>query len=120
MVRHFVARQSRRARHRLRRVEQIGGGIAVGDDEVAFRRERGEARAGLDRELIERQMAGAERQRARQFAFPGGKRLAGPRIDQVERSEEHTSELQSLMRISYAVSCLKKKKTTPIAVKDDI
>src|SRR3546814_12852426 len=29
-----------------------------------------------------------------------------------DRSEEHTSELQSLMRISYAVFCLKKKKTT--------
>src|SRR3546814_7926001 len=28
------------------------------------------------------------------------------------RSEEHTSELQSLMRISYAVFCLKKKKST--------
>src|SRR3546814_4792379 len=30
--------------------------------------------------------------------------------DAVTRSEEHTSELQSLMRISYAVFCLKKKK----------
>src|SRR3546814_5983959 len=30
----------------------------------------------------------------------------------LERSEEHTSELQSLMRISYAVFCLKKKKIT--------
>src|SRR3546814_5453092 len=30
------------------------------------------------------------------------------------RSEEHTSELQSLMRISYAVFCLKKKKTHTI------
>src|SRR3546814_20933190 len=30
----------------------------------------------------------------------------------VPRSEEHTSEIQSLMRISYAVFCLKKKKTT--------
>src|SRR3546814_1287390 len=30
------------------------------------------------------------------------------------RSEEHTSELQSLMRISYAVFCLKKKKTKKI------
>src|SRR3546814_9469235 len=30
---------------------------------------------------------------------------------QTHRSEEHTSELQSLMRISYAVFCLKKKKT---------
>src|SRR3546814_5231035 len=28
----------------------------------------------------------------------------------IDRSEEHTSELQSLMRISYAVFCLKKKK----------
>src|SRR3546814_4636585 len=31
-------------------------------------------------------------------------------IEQADRSEEHTSELQSLMRISYAVFCLKKKK----------
>src|SRR3546814_9591938 len=30
--------------------------------------------------------------------------------DRAKRSEEHTSELQSLMRISYAVFCLKKKK----------
>src|SRR3546814_7541953 len=33
----------------------------------------------------------------------------------VDRSEEHTPELQSLMRISYAVFCLKKKKTPPQA-----
>src|SRR3546814_6331686 len=32
-------------------------------------------------------------------------------MEQMVRSEEHTSELQSLMRISYAVFCLKKKKT---------
>src|SRR3546814_2069839 len=32
-------------------------------------------------------------------------------LPELERSEEHTSELQSLMRISYAVFCLKKKKT---------
>src|SRR3546814_10521369 len=31
-------------------------------------------------------------------------------VDRESRSEEHTSELQSLMRISYAVFCLKKKK----------
>src|SRR3546814_3381736 len=34
---------------------------------------------------------------------------AGSLGDRVDRSEEHTSELQSLMRISYAVFCLKKK-----------
>src|SRR3546814_8160597 len=33
-------------------------------------------------------------------------------VDHLIRSEEHTSELQSLMRISYAVFCLKKKKAT--------
>src|SRR3546814_2812400 len=32
------------------------------------------------------------------------------RVNALLRSEEHTSELQSLMRISYAVFCLKKKK----------
>src|SRR3546814_8164166 len=37
-------------------------------------------------------------------------RAAAPRTP--ARSEEHTSELQSLMRISYAVFCLKKKKKT--------
>src|SRR3546814_3573217 len=35
--------------------------------------------------------------------------VAMARRDQRVRSEEHTSELQSLMRISYAVFCLKKK-----------
>src|SRR3546814_6144757 len=39
---------------------------------------------------------------------PGGVAEAGADVD--DRSEEHTSELQSLMRISYAVFCLKKKK----------
>src|SRR3546814_3728978 len=37
--------------------------------------------------------------------------LTVPQVVMVERSEEHTSELQSLMRISYAVLCLKKKTT---------
>src|SRR3546814_1818469 len=36
--------------------------------------------------------------------------VAAPVEGDVVRSEEHTSELQSLMRISYAVFCLKKKK----------
>src|SRR3546814_5361597 len=36
--------------------------------------------------------------------------LGHPRTRRSSRSEEHTSELQSLMRISYAVVCLKKKK----------
>src|SRR3546814_8706529 len=58
------------------------------------------------------------------FGADGNAKADGVRSgDQVEvdndaylgyRSEEHTSELQSLMRISYAVFCLKKKKTTTI------
>src|SRR3546814_3432922 len=41
---------------------------------------------------------------------PAGAVVQGvPRRRQPARSEEHTSELQSLMRISYAVFCLKKK-----------
>src|SRR3546814_3112142 len=49
---------------------------------------------------------------------PGDRWRARQGLDQAQcaqearaRSEEHTSELQSLMRISYAVFCLKKKKT---------
>src|SRR3546814_3177781 len=39
-------------------------------------------------------------------------RRLGGAAGRTRRSEEHTSELQSLMRISYAVFCLKKKKKT--------
>src|SRR3546814_4596761 len=47
----------------------------------------------------------------RRMDQPRGDRGAGRRAAAgVARSEEHTSELQSLMRISYAVFCLKKKK----------
>src|SRR3546814_6337581 len=59
------------------------------------------------------------------FATPAGQRsqrsgisrqpLADPGGDSPFRSEEHTSELQSLMRISYAVFCLKKKKQHDIS-----
>src|SRR3546814_16736736 len=38
--------------------------------------------------------------------------LEGGRLVRARRSEEHTSELQSLMRKSYAVFCLQKKNTT--------
>src|SRR3546814_4375077 len=41
-------------------------------------------------------------------------RIEDDDVGERPRSEEHTSELQSLMRISYAVFCLKKKKTKTI------
>src|SRR3546814_3236728 len=52
-----------------------------------------------------RAMMAAAAEAARETAEEPG--IARPRV---VRSEEHTSELQSLMRISYAVFCLKKKK----------
>src|SRR3546814_2551248 len=54
----------------------------------------------------------------RPLSAPAGQiRISGETLDRaaraiLARSEEHTSELQSLMRISYAVFCLKKKKHT--------
>src|SRR3546814_20432876 len=53
---------------------------------------------------------GDEAQRIRQERGKGS-------AENAERSEEHTSELQSLMRNSYAVFCLKKKKKTQIRQK---
>src|SRR3546814_3290472 len=47
-----------------------------------------------------------------QNPLPGQPAEESIATEDVSRSEEHTSELQSLMRISYAVFCLKKKKTT--------
>src|SRR3546814_8229983 len=46
----------------------------------------------------------------RNFVKDGGNFIKNPIGTGAFRSEEHTSELQSLMRISYAVFCLKKKK----------
>src|SRR3546814_955538 len=81
-----------------------------------------EAQRGRDR-VIGRHRE--ERQTVRGVAWPGeglrrrslgidqrAKRVAEPEelLPSSCRSEEHTSELQSLMRISYAVFCLKKKK----------
>src|SRR3546814_8640241 len=58
----------------------------------------------LSKILVEQHGGEVPRSREELEALPGvGRKTA--------KSEEHTSELQSLMRISYAVFCLKKKKT---------
>src|SRR3546814_3879631 len=72
------------------------------------------------RQRLEQERAAQRRQQgeafdSRQFESPLAKRQILDRMVDEElllaaRSEEHTSELQSLMRISYAVFCLKKKK----------
>src|SRR3546814_2431049 len=71
----------------------------AGDVRISDRRESVSRWRALGRRLS----PAVARDRAVPDRTSGGRRGAG-------RSEEHTSELQSLMRISYAVFCLKKKK----------
>src|SRR3546814_5060556 len=61
--------------------------------------------------LLRHQVAVRQQDGAVGAAAPDGGAIGRHHVGPVqERSEEHTSELQSLMRISYAVFCLKKKK----------
>src|SRR3546814_4408127 len=78
---------------------------------VGFLREVKDMTTGAEMETWLNEKYGEESQLYRDLA-----RLITAGADEdwaenLERSEEHTSELQSLMRISYAVFCLKKKKT---------
>src|SRR3546814_6409289 len=81
----------------------------------AVRGERHDVDGGSD--LLRRDLPGDDvavmLQHGEQDAVAGLELRARPALrDEVDRSEEHTSELQSLMRISYAVFCLKKKTIT--------
>src|SRR3546814_2326913 len=92
-------RSRRPARHRLDR-EPAGVAVARGRHAPALLRRRRSGTAG-----------GAAGGAAGAAAAEAGQ-IAGvhhPAAGAGPRSEEHTSELQSLMRISYAVFCLKKK-----------
>src|SRR3546814_5932785 len=60
--------------------------------------------------VVERPDRRGERSRGRRHATGAGADSGRDGGELADRSEEHTSELQSLMRISYAVFCLKKKK----------
>src|SRR3546814_4986569 len=88
------------------------------------REARAELSAGLRRRVTIRPRSGAGRPKGRpvrtaaiRSPSPDGARFRGAkpseRISTTKRSEEHTSELQSLMRISYAVFCLNKKNKKP-------
>src|SRR3546814_8712201 len=80
-------------------------GALHGVEGLQLPRPRSGAEARLELEVLQRVV------RVRGREEPGHRRVTRRvlRIEQ-RRSEEHTSELQSLMRISYAVFCLKKKK----------
>src|SRR3546814_6196442 len=69
--------------------------------------------AVLPLQLLDPRPIRARRPRPRPLIALG---LPHPPAQRLRRSEEHTSELQSLMRSSYAVFCLKKKKRTLITL----
>src|SRR3546814_6678077 len=83
---------------------------------VCFVQPPGRKRTRKDRhaELVSASMARSRVQRCALFEDRPWtlKQVQGDDFQCRERSEEHTSELQSLMRISYAVFCMKKKKIT--------
>src|SRR3546814_4503541 len=86
-------------------VDQFGAEAAL------ERHDRRHRLAGVVAEAFERhQEAAPGPVRVHQVARGARQREPAPREFVPGRSEEHTSELQSLMRISYAVFCLKKKK----------
>src|SRR3546814_19092184 len=68
--------------------------------------------ASLMRQHERFRKVGREHPRARRHMRRAGHFEFGLDLRPINRSEEHTSELQSLMRNSYAVFCLKKKKTS--------
>src|SRR3546814_7936191 len=67
-------------------------------------------REGALENLRQRELAATGKRLSEQLGKKFEPPRTGERIEGVIRSEEHTSELQSLMRISYAVFCLKQKK----------
>src|SRR3546814_4790528 len=79
-------------------------GLFVGQPEVARNIARWRGTARRRSECVRRRAA---HRRKRGGAIGEADRRIRTRMDPACRSEEHTSELQSLMRISYAVFCLK-------------
>src|SRR3546814_2870885 len=88
-------------------------GVGPGPDSAAERRtaaaDRGMRRQRRFRRRIRYARSGGDLWRRSAGDRPHPARFSFSR-NRIRRSEEHTSELQSLMRISYAVFCLKKKK----------
>src|SRR3546814_2297599 len=69
-------------------------------------------RGRIQRQRLPQAAVGQAQGAVRRPRLPPAHRRPLRRVAPRARSEEHTSELQSLMRISYAVFCLKKKKYT--------
>src|SRR3546814_5444012 len=75
-------------------------------------------RGHVDRMLDGENEMGARHERALHRSHKPPEILDVMKGEQIGRAEEHTSELQSLMRISYAVFCLKKKNTPTTRTKE--
>ncbi len=73
----LIGGQAGRGGHGAGRLEQVGGGVAIGDHQPPRLRLGREARARLDGQLVERQMLGAEREAARQLRLPIREAMAG-------------------------------------------
>src|SRR3546814_4158308 len=97
----------------LRRVYRLGGKIARSIGHIAVERDLVIAERNLVASVHRPLPFGQPVERCRRQIISGRNRRDIIIVLAVLiRSEEHTSELQSLMRISYAVFCLKKTKTT--------
>src|SRR3546814_4781597 len=80
-------------------------------EEVKGKLEKGEEISASAKELADQAITGMNESKARLDEIEQKMARKGSgEGDERKKSEEHTSELQSLMRISYAVFCLKKKK----------
>src|SRR3546814_3602917 len=108
--------------HARRRLDRVVEGAVVLDetvqDAIGFQQRAVDHDARTEVDDVERgalqpgRVVGVDHE-ARHGIVIGARRFTGTDEDIVlVRSEEHTSELQSLMRISYAVFCLKKKTDT--------
>src|SRR3546814_9061603 len=93
-------------RQSFSRAEHVAGAEGVARDRIF---DRGDDEVEADLEVVRHHQPG-QRERMRRAAHILLHQLHRCGGLDIERSEEHTSELQSLMRISYAVFCLKKKK----------
>src|SRR3546814_9301224 len=106
----FPTRRSSDLLRASRERDQILGFTSVGPHRADWRMRFGKltAREGLSRGQTKLAALACVLAQAQQFSVVRG---YWPLVclDDLARSEEHTSELQSLMRISYAVFCLKKK-----------
>src|SRR3546814_7883329 len=107
----YTGRARRRAAEREGRRYAARQGVVSDQDRDTRRAAAEEARARLSQAIADRDLARINLERAEVRSPVNGIVTNFQLRRGIYRSEEHTSELQSLMRISYAVFCLKKKKT---------